>query len=60
MEVTPRLQNFYESIRRQIFLDNNDKSESARYQTVDGSARDFKYKYIIERSYTHLDLMFFN
>ena len=54
-EVTSRLQNFFEYIRRQIYLENKAKNESSvdlKLQAVDVSANDYKHKYVIERSYT--------
>ena len=62
-EVTSRLQNFYEYIRRQIFLEGKgnagEKSLKLRLQTVDVSAKDYKSKYVIEQSYTQMDAKFF-
>jgi len=56
-DVTERLQNFYENNRRDIFLKN--KME-VKVRRTDVSARNFKHKYLIERSYTCLDFRFFN
>lgn len=62
-EVTSRLQNFYEYVRRQIFIEGkgnaNEASVQLRLQTVDVSAKDYKSKYVIEQSYTQMDSMFF-
>ena len=54
-------------MRRQIFLEgkggaselNNGGSINLKLGTVDVSAKDYKYKYVIEHSYTKLDAMFF-
>jgi hypothetical protein len=56
-EVTSRLQNFYEYIRRQLFLEGKGSAEAGlaeqrlqgvKLSTVDVSAKDYKYKYVIE------------
>jgi len=55
-EVTSRLQNFYEYIRRQLFLEGRGSQEvgnassqlKLKLQTIDVSAKDYKYKYVIE------------
>lgn len=51
-EITSRLQNFYESQRRKIYLEGK---INPKLSTLDVSARDFKYKYLIELGYTNLD-----
>lgn len=56
-DVTERLQNFYENTRRKIFLKNKFDIKTT---SIDKSARAFKGKYMIEKSYTLLDLRFFN
>jgi len=67
-EVTSRLQNFYEYIRRQLFLEGKGSAEAGvaeqrlqgvKLSTVDVSAKDYKYKYVIEQSYTEMDAQFF-
>ena len=54
-------------MRRQIFLsgrggiDNNNATQSVdlTLRTIDVSAKDYLYKYVIEQSYTYMDAMFF-
>lgn len=67
-EVTSRLQNFYEYLRRQLFLEGKGSVEPGiqethlrglKLSTVDVSAKDYKYKYVIEQSYTQMDAKFF-
>jgi hypothetical protein len=67
-EVTSRLQNFYEYVRRQLFLEGKGSIEPGlteqrvhdlKLSTVDVSARDYKNKYVIEQSYTEMDAQFF-
>ena len=58
-----RLQNFYEYIRRQIFLEGRasvgNESIKVDLRTVDVSAKDYKHKYVIEQSFTLMDSMYF-
>lgn len=64
-EINSRLQNYFEYVRRQIFIngkgavDENGSPIQLNLHTLDISARDYKYKYVIEKSYTELDYKFF-
>ena len=55
-EITSRLQNYYEQVRRGIFLKAKNQ---IKQRSLDVSAKDFKYKYVIEQGYTVLDYQFF-
>ena len=56
-EVLLRLQNYYESRRKQILLYDDLTPVTC---VVDITARNYKYKYLIEMSYTLFDLQFYN
>ena len=54
-EVTSRLQNYYEYLRRQMLLRGKIEGTGPihlKLRGVDVSARNFKHKYVIEQSFT--------